>query len=79
MTRYNPADAALSLLLRARRILDAITEWSTEQAEHADAEAERGSYSTEFIVVVAAVVLFAVAVIAIIAKKVTDKANELNF
>jgi hypothetical protein len=66
---------ALATLTRAQCALHQLENWAKDNA---DPKRERGSYSTEMTVVIAAIVLLAIAVVAIIAKKVLDKANSIS-
>lgn len=49
----------------------------TESSRRRAAEPERGSYTVELVVVLAAIVLIAVAVVAIIETGVTDQVNAI--
>jgi len=69
-------DLALAAFVRARTTVTQLTIWAETRADP-DAD-ERGS-STETVVLIAGFVLLAVAVVAIITKKVLDKANSINF
>jgi hypothetical protein len=67
---------ALSAVASAQRTLEKLNAWA--ENKRADPERERGGYSTEMTVVIAAIVLLAIAVVAIIAKKVLDKASSIS-
>jgi hypothetical protein len=70
-------DLALSAFVRTRNAAARLTGWAEAHTDH-DGD-ERGSYSTEMVVIVAALVVLAVSIVAIIAKKALDKANSISF
>lgn len=67
---------ALAASVRARTTATQLITWAETRTDP-DAD-ERGS-STETVVLIAGFVLLAVAVVAILTKKVLDKANSINF
>jgi hypothetical protein len=73
-------ERALSLLGRAHGAYLRLTDWAAYHARSNDSdEDEAGNYSTEMVVIIAGIVLLAIAVLAVITKKVLDKADSLSF
>lgn len=68
---------ALATYLCAHTALDRLDAWASEPVT--DSESERGSYSTEVVVVLALIVVMAVSVVTVIAAKVLSKANSISF
>jgi hypothetical protein len=74
-------DHVLSAIGRAHSAYLALAEWaSAQRVQPGDGEQEEaGNYSTEMVVIIAGIVLLAVALLAVITKKVLDKADSINF
>ena len=73
-------DRVLSLLGRAHGAYLRLTGWAAYHARSDDSgQDEAGNYSTEMVVIIAGIVLLAIGVLAVITKKVLDKADSLSF
>lgn len=72
-------DYVLSALARAHGRYLALTDWATRTTDTQSIDDEAGNYSTEMVVIIAGIVLLAIALIAVITRKVMDKANAIDF
>lgn len=70
---------ALTAYARAHAACCRLTDWALERSRPYEDGDDAGNYSTEMVVIIAGVVVLAIAVVAVISKKVLDKANSLNF
>jgi hypothetical protein len=68
---------ALTASARAKDAVERLAAWA-EAGRNPEPD-ERGSYSTEMVVIISAIVLLALTIVAIIVKKTVDKANSINF
>jgi hypothetical protein len=69
---------ALSVFVRAHSAYLALTTWAEQDPRAENDEDEAGSTSTEMAVLIAGLVLLAIAVLAIITRKVLDKVNGIS-
>lgn len=72
-------DYVLSVFARAHSRYLTLTDWATRTADSQSSDDEAGNYSTEMVVIIAGIVLLAIALIAVITRKVMDKANAIDF
>ncbi|WP_034266593.1 hypothetical protein [Actinospica robiniae] len=73
-------DLVLSVISHVHGRYLKLADWAARYAQPSEStQDEAGNYSTEMVVIIAGIVLLAIGVLAVITKKVLDKANSIDF